>query len=78
MAIEEVGIRAGEKMHEELVTQEELSHLRKIKGYYVIDHIKGQRKGKYVTLKTAEYNSHKAPKMKQKEILDLLKKSKVI
>jgi len=77
-SIEEVGKRAGEKLHEELVSEEELSHVRKIKGYLVVDHIPGKRKGAFVSLEKKEYNSTAATKMSQKEIISLLKKSQVI
>ena len=71
-------IRGLKKLEEELISQEELSHVRKLKGYLVVDHIEGKRSGAYATLKESEYRSSAAPKMNQKEILALLKKSKVI
>lgn len=67
--MEIIGIRAGEKMHESLLTEEEAG-MAVVKGDYIVV----SRKRDSVSRLDAEYRSELAPRMTQEEALDLIRR----
>lgn len=79
--IQYIGSRHGEKMHESLLTSEEMTKVKEYRNYYRVSSdirnlnydnyfIKGITKNKF----QEEYNSNTAKKLKIEEIIKLLKK----
>lgn len=73
--IKVTGRRPGEKLHEELVTQEELHHVRRVGAYMVIENIPNFRKGAFAKLKLPEYLSDHASLMTRAHVRTLLRES---
>lgn len=73
--IKEVGIRPGEKIHEVLVSEEEMRRAVETTDHYII-HSHGElKKPMLINDDLREYNSHKNDMLKEKEIESLLEAS---
>jgi UDP-N-acetylglucosamine 4,6-dehydratase len=70
-AIEIVGIRPGEKIHECLIQEDEFRRVKEIGEYFVIHNYGQHKSGKIVE----EFTSQKARRLSQEEIASLLKES---
>lgn len=78
IAIDEVGVRPGEKLYEVLFTEEELPYIKEEEAMFVLknspyDNFKPEQQ----TI-THEYSSLKADLLTKPEILELLKNAKII
>ena len=81
--IKETGIREGEKLHETLVSKEEMISAKNLKDFFTIDNFKnknvsnfiykGKANGKYY-----EYSSNNQKLLNKKEIINLFKKIRTI
>lgn len=71
--INEIGIRQGEKMHEELITEEELSRAREFNDMYVIPPYGSTDYDDYLKLKKS-YSSNSVTPLSIKEIKSDIKK----
>lgn len=72
VAVQETGARPGEKLHEELLTEDELGRVRRVDGYFVIENIPGFRDGDVAELDPADYVSSEAVPMTRDEVKELL------
>ncbi len=80
-----IGSRHGEKMHETLLSQEEMLKAKELSGYFVVDSdTRGLNYEKYFSIgsnnlkKQKEYNSSNSYLLNQKEMEKLLDKSRVL
>ena len=85
LSLKTIGIRHGEKMHETLVSDIEMSKANEKTKYFIIpkdrrdlNYDKFFVKGDKVIKKNYEYNSYNTKRLNEKEVISLLKKSKVL
>jgi UDP-glucose 4-epimerase len=68
-----IGMRPGEKMHEVLVSEEEMWRATELDNYYLIPSwAKSQDKKTTEKFKVSEYSSNDTHRLTQSEILDML------
>lgn len=69
-----VGMRPGEKLHEVLVSEEEMWRATEMKNHFVIPSwARSQEKESTEQIKVSEYASNNAHQLKQKEIVEMLR-----
>ncbi len=85
LSVKRIGIRHGEKMHETLVSEIEMSKVIEKPKYFIIPKDKRDLnydkffvKGDKDIKKFKEYNSYNTKRLNEKEVISLLKTSKVL
>lgn len=71
--ITEIGIRDGEKLHEDLITPDEIPKVKEMNGMYVIPPTNSNYYDKLPSIKTEEYSSKLCSFMSPDEIKSMLK-----
>ena len=85
LSLKTIGVRHGEKMHETLVSEIEMSKAIEKSKYFIIPKDKRDLnydkffvKGDKDIKKFSEYNSHNTKRLNENEVISLLKNSKVL
>lgn len=76
--IEIVGIRPGEKIHELLVSEDEIYCCIELEDKYIISRYGKLKKPSLMNKKIKEYSSENTKRLNQKEIIDLLKQDGLV
>lgn len=71
------GLRAGEKVHEGLITEKEYNYLKQSNNIYIIDQI-NKHKFKKIKTKVKYFNSENANILKVSQIINYLKKNNLL
>lgn len=75
--VDEVGIRPGEKMHEILVSEEEMNRVKEGKDFFIIEPVGRSNKRKQKKIEVPrEYASNSERLLSEKEMICLLKREK--
>ena len=75
--IDIIGLREGEKIHEKIITQTELTNLKKFKSIYIIDTFNRHKLPKMNKI-MKYFESDKAKILSRKEILSYLTKNNLL